>query len=132
MSEKVFTIEEAQEHISWLSNEIESIIPKRNSIRELQRQIDELVSRMAGNGGQNSHNKLEEFQKELNKVSQDIKKVLSAISKRGILIKGIDPFLVDFPHKMDARLVYLCWTEGETSIKFWHEIDIGFQGRQTL
>ena len=27
MSEKVFTIEEAQEHISWLINEIESIIP---------------------------------------------------------------------------------------------------------
>ena len=33
MSEKVFTIEEAQEHISWLINEIESIIPKRNSIK---------------------------------------------------------------------------------------------------
>ena len=58
MSEKVFTIEEAQRHISWLINEIESIIAKRNSIRDLQRQIDELVSRMAGNGGQNSHNKL--------------------------------------------------------------------------
>ena len=87
---------------------------------------------MAGNGGQNSHNKLEEFQKELNKGSQDIKHVVLAISKRGILIKGIDPFLVDFPHKMGERLVYLCWREGETSIKFWHEIDIGFQGRQPL
>ena len=65
MSEKVFTLEEAQEHISWLIDEIDSIIPKRNSVRDLQRQIDDLVGRMAGNGGQNSHDRLEEFQRDL-------------------------------------------------------------------
>lgn len=132
MAEKVFTLEEAQGHISWLIDEIDSIIPKRNSVRDLQRQIDDLLGRMAGNGGQKSHEKLEEFQRDLNNVSEDIKRVVSTIIKRGILVKGIDPFLVDFPYEIESKVVHLCWREQEHSIQFWHETDTGFQGRQPL
>ena len=55
-----------------------------------------------------------------------------AISERGILVKGIEPGLVDFPSLKDGREVYLCWREGEAQIDFWHEVDTGFPGRQPL
>ena len=32
----------------------------------------------------------------------------------------------------DGREVLLCWRHGEEEIGFWHEVDAGFQGRQSL
>ena len=40
--------------------------------------------------------------------------------------------LVDFPAEKDGRLVYLCWRLGEPSVEHWHEIDAGFNGRQSV
>jgi hypothetical protein len=28
--------------------------------------------------------------------------------------------------------VYLCWKYGEEDIAFWHEIEAGYAGRQTI
>jgi hypothetical protein len=33
---------------------------------------------------------------------------------------------------MDDRVVYLCWKHGEPEVLYWHELDAGFQGRQSL
>jgi hypothetical protein len=33
---------------------------------------------------------------------------------------------------MNGRVVYLCWKLGEENIGWWHELDIGFAGRQPL
>ena len=32
----------------------------------------------------------------------------------------------------DGREVYLCWRLGEDRIRFWHDLDGGFAGRQLL
>jgi len=40
--------------------------------------------------------------------------------------------LVDFPAEKDGRVVYLCWRLGEPSVEHWHEIDAGFNGRQSV
>ena len=40
--------------------------------------------------------------------------------------------LVDFPAEKDGRVVYLCWRLGEASVEHWHEIDAGFDGRQSV
>ena len=50
----------------------------------------------------------------------------------GVELKGIDEGLVDFRSTRDGRVVYLCWRLGEETIAFWHELDVGFPGRQPL
>ena len=50
----------------------------------------------------------------------------------GVMFKGFDAGLVDFPGFMDGRPVFLCWQLGEDSVKYWHEEDAGFAGRQPL
>tara|TARA_Y100001968_G_C18986912_1_gene539543 strand:- start:26 stop:487 length:462 start_codon:yes stop_codon:yes gene_type:complete len=40
--------------------------------------------------------------------------------------------LVDFPAEKEGRVVYLCWRLGEPSVEHWHEIDTGFNGRQSV
>ena len=49
-----------------------------------------------------------------------------------VVLRDLDRALLDFPSLRDGREVYLCWQEGEDAIRFWHEPDAGFGGRQPL
>ena len=41
--------------------------------------------------------------------------------------------LIDFPSPREGRIVYLCWQRGEPlEIRWWHEVEAGFAGRQPL
>jgi len=50
----------------------------------------------------------------------------------GVVMKGLDQGLLDFPSKRFDQEVWLCWKDGETEIKFWHEKDSGFNGRKPV
>ena len=55
------------------------------------------------------------------------------LDKKGILIKGLDNGLIDFPHvRSNGDEVYLCWKAGESDIQYWHSIQAGFEGRRPL
>jgi len=55
------------------------------------------------------------------------------LDKKGILIKGLDEGLIDFPHmRSNGDEVYLCWRVGESDIHSWHRTQDGFQGRRPL
>jgi hypothetical protein len=47
-------------------------------------------------------------------------------------LKDINTGLVDFLSWRQEREVYLCWQYGEGEISYWHELEAGFAGRQTL
>ena len=50
----------------------------------------------------------------------------------GVVLKGLEHGLLDFPAKRFDVEIWLCWKEGETEIKFWHEKDSGFMGRKPI
>jgi hypothetical protein len=54
------------------------------------------------------------------------------IADLGALPKGIDPALVDFPHRLAGQDVYLCWKLGDQKITHYHGMDEGFGGRKAL
>ncbi len=59
--------------------------------------------------------------------------LLNHISELGIIIKGIDNGLIDFPHiRNNGDEVYLCFLSGEYNIKYWHGINDGFAGRRPV
>ncbi len=59
--------------------------------------------------------------------------VLGMLEDRGIIVKGLEDGLVDFPHlRQNGEEVYLCYMAGEDRIRFWHTIDGGFAGRQPV
>lgn len=39
---------------------------------------------------------------------------------------------MDFPSRYQERTILLCWKLGEESIRFWHEVDAGYAGRQPV
>jgi hypothetical protein len=59
--------------------------------------------------------------------------IIRGLERRGIIVKGLDEGLVDFPHiREDGEEVYLCWKVGENDIEFWHRIEDGFAGRRSI
>lgn len=64
---------------------------------------------------------------------EDLLILSNEISAEGILIKGIDNGLIDFPHiRENGEEVYLCYLLEEEDIEFWHSIDDGFAGRKDI
>ena len=57
---------------------------------------------------------------------------IERIRDLGVIIKDLDMGLLDFPHERDGRVVFLCWHPPEEQIRYWHEIQAGYQGRQPL
>ncbi len=126
MQEKrYFTLEEANACIPELVDEISLLRAIRNLLAGLHAEITPLLEVVSSNGG-SKHTAA------LLRATTRFQEVLDRIADRGCHLKGLDPGLVDFPHLRDGREVYLCWRMGENQIRYWHEIEDGFDGRQPL
>ena len=77
---------------------------------------------------------LEEYTINKRKLNSSITKFYQSIEdleNTGVSLKGLDEGLLDFPAKRFDEEIWLCWKEGETEIKFWHEKDSWFYGKKT-
>lgn len=69
------------------------------------------------------------FPTELEKLVE----ILQKLDALGVLVKGIEQGLVDFPHiRATGEEVYLCFMVDEEEIRYWHTLDGGFAGRRPL
>jgi len=78
---------------------------------------------------------LEEHNINKRKLNSSITKFYQSIEdleNTGVSLKGLDEGLLDFPAKRFDEEIWLCWKDGETEIKFWHEKDSGFMGRKPI
>lgn len=51
----------------------------------------------------------------------------------GVQLKDYARGLIDFPSLREGRMVLLCWQMGEgDEIRWWHDVEAGFAGRQPL
>ena len=74
----------------------------------------------------------EQLQNEATRLARDIDGYMRELKDLGVMFKGFDAGLVDFPAELDDRRVLLCWQLGEERVKYWHEEEAGFIGRQLL
>lgn len=79
------------------------------------------------------------YQEELNHAQEDFERdqerfvgYINELTELGIELKDYSIGLVDFPCRLEGRVIYLCWKLGEPDVSHWHEIDSGFSGRQKL
>ena len=128
---RFFTIEEATLDLARLRQWLPRLQARRRRLDVVQHKLGELTVKAAANG-----NLLEEevhgTQREAQRLTEELSKLMTRINDLGCEIKDIEQGLVDFPSLREGREVYLCWRLGEEEIAFWHELDAGFGGRQPL
>jgi hypothetical protein len=127
-----FTLEEANEAVVELRPVVERMVAHGRKLAEAQREQRQLVTRIAGNGGDMQPSDLRELAETIQSAADAIAACAEEIDAAGAQIKSLEEGLLDFPSRREGELVLLCWKLGEGEIEYWHGIDEGFAGRKPL
>ncbi len=123
--QKHFTIEEANKFVPQLTQYFDEIFTLHNILKKERKQKELVAQNLSRNGGwENSAFYLEH--------SSKINRILDKILATGAVVKDLQKGLVDFPHISEGKEIFLCWEMGEKEIKFWHDLESGYSGRQPL
>jgi hypothetical protein len=125
-------LEEANAMLPWLAETFSGIMPIREELVREQERLLVLLRGGRGNGSSSHGTEITELQRKVDRLTEDLQRVVREISQRGIVVRDIGRWLVDFPSFREGREVHLCWVRGELEIGFWHETDTGFGNRQTI
>jgi len=59
-----------------------------------------------------------------------VQSAAAALAAMGVLLRDAGRGLVDFPARASTgRPYWLCWLDGEPSVRWWHWVEDGFAGR---
>ena len=133
MSERTFTLDEAQSLLPVLESLLRTAISAKTSMEEFEAEQQELHHRIFLNGGMFLDIvSLAQRKAESVKAEQRAKDALAEIDSIGVQVKDLGIGLLDFPCEVEGSVVLLCWRMGEGSITHWHSTDEGFAGRKPI
>ena len=128
----MFTLEEANAALTELRPIVERMVEHRRNLTAAQVQQAELVTRIAGNGGDMVPSDLHEAADTIQREAAAISDCAERINAAGAEVKSLEEGLLDFPARRGDEVVLLCWKLGEDEIRYWHRVDEGFGGRKPL
>jgi hypothetical protein len=129
---RVFTLEEANAALTELRPIVERMVQHRRDLTAAQTRQGELVTRIAGNGGDMVPSDLHDLAETIQREADAISDCAEQINQAGAQVKPLEEGLLDFPAKRGEEDVVLCWKLGEDEIRFWHGTDEGFSARKRL
>ena len=121
---KHFTLEQARMMLSGIAHLVRELVSLKQALDAKGYDIHR--HQFFGGSGPNGERYFPQELERLVEIAQNL-------DKKGILIKGLDDGLIDFPHlRSNGEEVYLCWRLGEEDIQFWHGVAYGFAGRKRV
>jgi hypothetical protein len=133
MSDRTFTLDEAQSLLPVLESLLRGAISGKKIMEEVESEMQALNQRIFVNGGTRVDVvAVARRTAERTKAEQRARDALSEIDSIGVQVKDLDIGLLDFPCEVEGRVVLLCWKMGEDSITHWHGTDEGFAGRKLI
>ena len=129
---RTFTPEEANAVLAELRPVVERMVQHRRKLTAAQALQVELVTRIAGNGGDMMPSDLHEAAETIQHEAAAIAECAERINAAGAEVKSLEEGLLDFPAKRGDEVVLLCWKLGEDEIRYWHGVEEGFAGRKPL
>ena len=120
---RYFTIKSANEALPGVIEKFNKLKKQKNEIMKAEQEL------------QMSASSLDEYMTQKQKLNSELTKfyqLIEELEETGVSLKGLDQGLLDFPSRRFNEDVWLCWKDGETEIKFWHELDTGFNGRKPI
>ena len=110
-----------------------TVIKKFSYAKKMKAEVMKIEQQLAS--GTTPTASLEEYviiKRKLNSTITNFYQSIEDLESTGVVLKGLDEGLLDFPAKRFDEEIWLCWKEGETEVKFWHEKDTGFIGRKPI
>ena len=120
---RYFTIKSANEALPAVIEKFNNLKKQKNEIIKAEQELQLAASNF------------EQYMAQKQKLNSEMTKfyqLIEDLEETGVSLKGLDQGLLDFPSKRFDEDVWLCWKEGETEIKFWHDMNSGFNGRKPI
>ncbi|MDO8641204.1 MAG: DUF2203 domain-containing protein [Nitrosarchaeum sp.] len=121
-----FTKNEANQALPDVIKKFEFTLAKKNEVSKIEQELQMEIS------ATNTFKESVLLKQKLNAAIIKFYEAIEILENTGVVVKGIEQGLLDFPSKRFDEEVWLCWKYGETEIKFWHEKDSGFMGRKPI
>jgi len=121
-----FTIKSANEILPTIIEKFQKIKQEKNEVEKMEQKLQMNLS------GTSNLDDYVTLKQNLNASVTRFYTSIEELEKTGVVLKGLEEGLLDFPSKKFDDEIWLCWKEGETEIKFWHEKDVGFNGRKPI
>lgn len=132
---RIFTVEEANGQLPQVRELLQQLRKVREEIRKLEEKkaVEELAwLQPDGTVSPKAKAAIAQIEKSLEEAAHSFEEPLKQMNALGAQLKDLDEGLVDFFTARGEELVYLCWREGEDRIRFWHDLESGFAGRQPI
>jgi len=127
--DRLFTVEEANKTLPLVRRIVEDVVRQHRLWREKILELDLVAS---SGRVEDPRDRAEQLEREAQALAREIDGYQHELAELGIQLKDRRMGLVDFPSEMSGKRVLLCWRLGEPEVRFWHEEDAGYQGRQPL
>ena len=135
MKRKFYTVEEANQTLPLVRAIVSDIVTLYRDVHDRRERLAR-VQQIPGSENRDEENvysdEVGEIEKELEKDILRLESFVEELSELGVVLKDPLAGLIDFWTVIDGREAYLCWKLGEGEIDYWHEVDAGFPGRQSL
>ncbi len=131
---KYFTVTEANAMLPLVRAIVDDIVQLKNEIEERSERLRN-VRRLPGQrrGEDNPYDEeVQQIEVEIEKENDRLEEFCDELRRLGVELKDPRVGLIDFLTQIEGREAYLCWKLGEGDIAYWHEIEAGFAGRQSL
>ncbi len=133
MSDRTFTLDEAQTLLPILESLLKQAINAKKVIEEVDAEMQATAHRVFLNGGTLVNVvHIARRKGEREKAIRRIKDAIAEIDSTGVQVKDLDIGLLDFPCLVDGETILLCWKLGEAKIAHWHSTSEGFAGRKPI
>lgn len=133
MSERTFTLNEAQSLLPVLESLLRTAIKAKQVVDEVDAEQQALQHRVFLAGGMFLNVvPLARRKAERAKAEQHAKDAIAEIDSIGVQVKDLSIGLLDFPCEVEGQVILLCWKLGEKAITHWHGVQEGFAGRKPI
>jgi hypothetical protein len=129
---KFFTIDEANATLPLVRAITGDLVELSRHVIERRERLNLLTAGREVHSEDPYTQELAQVQQEIEQDIERLQGYVEELRQIGVEPKNPAEGIVDFPARLEGRVVYLCWQLGEPEVLHWHEIDAGFAGRQPI
>ena len=127
---KYFTVEQANRTLPLVQRIVTDIVAEYARWREKVDRYELIAAGSRSDRGESPEQV--QARDDVEEVAQRIERYLQELGQVGCVLKGFEDGLVDFRSQRGGRDIFLCWKLGETAVEHWHDVEVGFAGRQPM
>jgi hypothetical protein len=134
MENKTFTLSEANALLPQLNEDLRKL---QALSTQFEGQYVELKKKKAkyelsSAPAEGAHDPFFEEEGKLDFMRVEADLLINNFARKGVLLKTINPGLIDFPAVINGEDVLICWKQGEERITHYHGWNEGFIGRKSI